>query len=223
MQSTFTTAGFQIVDTILTSDECDAVGAEVARCSSRSGGTRSLLEERWCLALAHRLRTHPALSVCLPHDYVATQCTFFEKTTSKNWLVPVHQDLSISVQARVEAPCLTGWSEKEGSLFVHAPTEELERLVAVRLHIDPCNEQDGPLKVVPGTHGLGVIGPAAAVELRRSGAEVPCVAAKGSALVMRPLLLHSSSKASGSGRRRVLHFLYGPRELPYGLAWRIAA
>jgi hypothetical protein len=36
------------------------------------------------------------------------------------------------------------------------------------------------------------------------------------------LLLHASSKAgaASASRRRVLHFLFGPRELPRGLRWR---
>lgn len=40
---------------------------------------------------------------------------------------------------------------------------------------------------------------------------------------MRPLLLHASSKATGRSRRRVLHFVYGPAQLPSGLRWHEAA
>ena len=43
--------------------------------------------------------------------------------------------------------------------------------------------------------------------------------ADGFAVLMRPLLLHASSKATGASRRRVLHFLFGPRQLLLGLAW----
>ena len=43
--------------------------------------------------------------------------------------------------------------------------------------------------------------------------------AGGFAMLMRPLLLHASSKARGASRRRVLHFLFGPRQLRLGLAW----
>jgi hypothetical protein len=39
------------------------------------------------------------------------------------------------------------------------------------------------------------------------------------AMLMQPLLLHASSKATGTSRRRVLHFLFGPPALPCGLAW----
>jgi hypothetical protein len=39
---------------------------------------------------------------------------------------------------------------------------------------------------------------------------------------MRPLLLHSSSKAQAHAPRRVLHFLFGPEQLPCGLKWHRA-
>jgi hypothetical protein len=42
---------------------------------------------------------------------------------------------------------------------------------------------------------------------------VRCIVPKGGVLVMRPLLVHASGKATGAGHRRVLHFLYGPAVL----------
>jgi hypothetical protein len=48
---------------------------------------------------------------------------------------------------------------------------------------------------------------------------VTCTMERGDALVLRPLLLHSSSKAAGTSLRRVLHCLFGPPELPLGLRW----
>ncbi|HEU4922583.1 MAG TPA: phytanoyl-CoA dioxygenase family protein, partial [Burkholderiales bacterium] len=115
-----------------------------------------------------------------------------------------------------------GWSEKEGELFVQAPRELLDRLVAVRLHLDPCQEEDGPLQVVPRSHALGILAADASLRTRSELGSRACIAGIGDALVMRPLLLHASSKSSGSGLRRVLHFLLAPRELPFGLRWRHA-
>jgi ectoine hydroxylase-related dioxygenase (phytanoyl-CoA dioxygenase family) len=115
---------------------------------------------------------------------------------------------------------LRGWSLKEGELFVQAPIDVLERSVAVRLHLDACTEADGPLRVVPGSHRRGRVDPADAITAREH--EHACTAERGSALVLRPLLLHASSKAHGNSQRRVLHFLFAPRELPHGLRWRRA-
>lgn len=153
---------------------------------------------------------------------MAVQCTYFEKSAGQNWLVAMHQDLSIPVAERVSGSGLQGWSEKEGELFVQPPTAVLERLVAVRLHLDECSPTDGPLRVVPGSHTSGRLGPDAASRRRDLHGEVVCTARRGDVLVMRPLLLHASSKAHGTSRRRVLHFLFGPRHLPLGLAWRHA-
>jgi ectoine hydroxylase-related dioxygenase (phytanoyl-CoA dioxygenase family) len=122
----------------------------------------------------------------------------------------------------VDHSALSGWSEKEGSLFVQPPAEVLAQLVAARVHLDPCGEEDGPLQFLPATHTLGRIPSAMASQLKKDKPLVACTPGRGGVLLMRPLALHASSKATGSSRRRVLHFVYGPPVLPYGLRWEQA-
>lgn len=221
MLDTFSSEGYAIARGVLSASECATLAREAQTAATVSTGTRRLLDFAWCGSLAGRLRAGPLRGV-VPADYAAVQCTYFEKSKARNWLVPIHQDLSIPVRERRDAPGFSGWSEKEGELFVQAPRDLLNQLIAVRVHLDPCHEEDGPLQVVPGSHALGILAPNASVKTRSElGSEV-CIAGVGDALVMRPLLLHASSKASGSGLRRVLHFLFGPRELPYDLRWRHA-
>ena len=217
----FETDGFAVVPQVLSDAECAAAASQVCLADPGAGGTRCLLEQPWCAALAVRLRAHPGLAGYIGSDSVAVQCNYFEKSADRNWLVPIHQDLSIPVAARVAEPALRGWSEKEGVLFVRAPVGVLEQMVAVRVHLDACGADDGPLRVVPGSHRSGVIDGSAAIAAREAGLETACLAAAGAALVMRPLLLHASSKGTGHGRRRVLHFVFGPRELPFGLDWNV--
>jgi hypothetical protein len=221
-QTTFTNQGFALAPQVLTAAECESAGLRLAGVSADSAGTRCLLSQAWCQALAATVRGNPAVAQWVPADFAAVQCTYFEKSVSRNWLVPVHQDLSIPVAARVAHPSLGGWSEKEGSLYVQPPVELLQQLVAVRVHIDACGAGDGPLRVVPGSHLLGKIAPEAAAAARKSQTEVICTAERGSAMAMRPLLLHASSRSTGGGMRRVLHFLFGPRRLPFGLQWQQA-
>lgn len=211
--------GFAVLPQVLTRDECDALCAAVAPLGADAPGTRNLLDHDWCRALAGRLRAEPALAATIPDDWIAVQCTYFEKSRDRNWLVPVHQDLSIPVRERVAHPALRGWSDKEGSVFVQPPVAVLERLVAVRVHLDACMEEDGPLQFIPATHTLGRIPAAQASALKQAGPVHTCTLAQGGALVMRPLALHASSKAAGTSRRRVLHFVFGPDTLPYGLRW----
>ncbi len=211
----FNADGFVCIKNVLTRTQCDALG-ELAQ-PLPGAGERSMLGAPWCADMARLLREH--LPEFIPTDHVAVQCTLFEKTAHKNWLVAVHQDLSIPVARRIDHPWLGGWSEKEGTIFVQPPSRVLAQLVCVRLHLDDCLEADGPLRLVPGTHQRGRIDQATAVELRKSLGETVCVAHAGDALIMRPLALHSSSRNTGTSRRRVLHFVFGPPTLPLGLAW----
>lgn len=89
----------------------------------------------------------------------------------------------------------------------------------MRVHLDDCGADDGVLNVVPGSHRFGRLSPQAAAELRERHGVRPCLARRGDALLLRPLLLHASSKARADSRRRVLHFVFGPGELPGGLRW----
>lgn len=219
---TFISDGFAVVDEVLSLPACAQAASLIVPGDAGSGGTRRLMEQRWCRGLAAGLRDHAGLSGIIPAGHVAVQCTFFEKSAQRNWLVALHQDLSIPVAARVDHPGLCGWSRKEDSWFVRAPLPVLEQLIAVRVHLDHCGPFDGALRVVPGSHRSGVLDDCAAQAVRAQHGEFICTVEQGAALVMRPLLLHASSKGSGDGRRRVLHFVFGPRELPYGLQWQVA-
>ena len=210
--------GFALVRGLLSEAECDDVSRSLGAADTRGAGSRRLLNEAWCANLACKVMAHPDVRDALPACARAVQCTFFEKSAAKNWLVPIHQDLSIPVAGIVDHPALSGWSEKEGAIFVQAPDHVLEQMLAVRVHVDHCSTEDGPLRVVPGSHEFGRIDPAhAAIAGRTAGVVVP--AQRGDALLMRPLVLHASSKSSGSSLRRVLHFVFGPEVLPHGLAW----
>jgi ectoine hydroxylase-related dioxygenase (phytanoyl-CoA dioxygenase family) len=217
--TSFDRDGFAVLPRVLDGAACDDLAGATEALSSGLPGTRNLLAHGWCADLARRLRAHPDIASLIPVSHVAVQCTYFEKSAEQNWLVPVHQDLSIPVRHRVEHPALRGWSEKEGSVFVQAPVEVLEQLVAVRVHIDACGEADGPLQFVPRTHTRGRIDAAQASALKREGPVVTCGVERGGVLLMRPLALHASSKATGTSRRRVLHLVFGPAALPYRLEW----
>lgn len=219
LMNTFWRDGFAVIPEVLDQDECIALDGTVSALGTDTPGTRNLLAHGWCRALAAHLCAHPDVAAAIPDDFIAVQCTYFEKSRDRNWLVPVHHDLSIPVHERVEHPALRGWSEKEGGLFVQPPLAVLEQLVALRVHLDPCLAQDGPLQFIPATHTLGRVLAGQAAALRQAGPVVTCTLVPGGVLVMRPLALHASSKATGTSRRRVLHFVFGPRTLPHGLRW----
>lgn len=218
----FDTRGFALIRGLLTAQQCQALADRVSTGEPAGAGSRALLHDESCEELARRLKRDPVVAGHLPHGAVAVQCTLFDKSAARNWLVAWHQDLSIPVRERVGHSECGGWTEKENMLFVQPPVAVLQTLVAVRVHLDECGPGNGPLRVVPGSHQRGKLGEAEARREREVHGELDCLAGQGDALLMRPLLLHASSKASTPTRRRVLHFLFGPPDLPYGLAWRDA-
>jgi ectoine hydroxylase-related dioxygenase (phytanoyl-CoA dioxygenase family) len=122
----------------------------------------------------------------------------------------------------VDSLVLKGWSEKEGCTFVQPPVSMLRQMAAVRVHIDPCPVESGALRVVPGSHLLGVLSPAEAQRIHKVTGEHAVSVRRGGALLMKPLLLHASPKAATPVQRRVLHFVFGPRLPPFGLTWQYA-
>lgn len=215
--------GFFEKPNVLSGADCDDLAAKIATIPSSGAGTRNLLSLPWCNALAKSLRNNPLLSPALSAGCVAVQCTLFAKTPGTNWSVTPHQDLGIPVAAKVDAPSCSGWSEKEGSLFTQPPVAVLDACVVVRLHVDACGPEAGPLVVTPGSHKLGRLPGSAVARLFSSQVRHVCTVPRGGALVLRPLLVHASSKATASVNRRVLHFLFGPANLPLGLQWAHAA
>jgi len=220
--ATFEATGFAVAPRVLSEAQCAELESWVSALDLQRAGTRELLTLNWAQQFARQLRDLPALTALLGDNRTAVQCTYFAKLSSRNWLVALHQDLSIPVAERAaDAPC-KAWSEKEGTWFCQPPDELLTRLIAVRVHLDDSTEANGPLRVVPGSHRLGRIASDEIAAHRRRLGEVACVAPSRSLVAMRPLLLHASSKSTSESPRRVLHYVFGPRELPWGLRWKHA-
>jgi hypothetical protein len=214
--------GFTVVADVVDDVTCDVLASHLQAFVKIGVGSRALLIQPWCQKLAGNLRESPLLSGALPLNAVAVQCTVFDKSPTKNWLVSLHQDLSVPVKRPIESAECTGWSEKEGQVYVQPPVSVLEQLVAVRVHVDACPAESGALRVVPGSHAFGRLDGADLIERRKEHGEVVVAVPRGGALVMRPLLLHASSKATEPNPRRVLHFVFGPPRLPLGLEWQYA-
>ncbi len=144
---------------------------------------------------------------------------YFNKTAETSWLVPWHQDLSIAVPEKSEVEGYGPWSVKDGVPHVQPPVAVLEGMLTLRLHLDDCDESNGALRVIAGSHRHGRLSAERIQEMRKSDAEVLCRAAEGDVLLMRPLLLHASGHATGPRQRRVLHIEYAACELPKPLRW----
>jgi ectoine hydroxylase-related dioxygenase (phytanoyl-CoA dioxygenase family) len=144
---------------------------------------------------------------------------FFDKTPEANWGVPWHQDLTIAVRARTASPGYGPWTVKAGVPHVQPPVPVLEGMLTVRVQLDEGAEENGPLRVLPGSHARGRLDADATRDWLARVAPVSCAVPRGGVLLMRPLILHASSPARGPGRRRVVHLEYAAAPLPGGVAW----
>jgi hypothetical protein len=150
----------------------------------------------------------------------AVRGLLFDKTPGANWKVAWHQDLSIAVKGRVEVSGFGPWSEKAGVLHVQPPPDVLRNMLTVRLHLDDCPAENGPLQVLAGSHAHGIIPPESIAELRKTGPLVTCLVKAGGAVLMRPLTLHASPTSTTPGHRRVIHIEYAAANtLPAGIQW----
>jgi ectoine hydroxylase-related dioxygenase (phytanoyl-CoA dioxygenase family) len=144
---------------------------------------------------------------------------FFDKTVGANWKVPWHQDLTIAVKEKRETKGFTTWTRKAEIQHVQPPLEILEKMLTLRFHLDDADESNGALKVIPKSHKNGRLS-AAEIKFRRQANEtLVCSVKKSDCLIMRPLILHSSSAAASPKNRRVIHFEFSAQDLPNGLDW----
>lgn len=191
--------------------------------STRRGavyGARGLLAQPAIAALAGSDPLSALARAVLGTSARPVKATLFDKRPGANWQVGWHQDLTVAVRERRDVPGFSNWTTKAGVAHTEAPDDVLARMVALRLHIDDCAPNNGPLAVIPGSHCRGKLCPADREALIGSTTPDICMAAAGDVLAMRPLILHRSSPARSPSRRRVLHVEYASADLPGGLCWQ---
>ncbi|MCL5287118.1 MAG: phytanoyl-CoA dioxygenase family protein [Acidobacteria bacterium] len=151
------------------------------------------------------------------------RATLFDKSPTANWLVPWHQDTALPLRERRDAPDWGPWSVKGGVLHARAPSRALCKVLALRFHLDDSTSRNGPLRVLPGTHAHGVLSDEEIHDFAARTPAVECIVSQGGVLVMRPLLIHASSKSRENLPRRVLHFEYAaPSVVDEGLELAVA-
>jgi hypothetical protein len=224
----FEREGFAIVPAVLDPEEVEALTcalAEIGRGSVLRRGdevyaSRNLLGEVQAVrevAMLSKLRTR--VERVIGRSAFAVRGLLFDKTPTANWAVPWHQDLTIAVKSRVHAEGFGPWTIKAGVTHVRPPIEVLRRMVTVRLQLDDCAPESGPLRVIPGSHRDGLLGAGATRQWLERVSANTCLVPRGGALLMRPLILHASSPSDSPGHRRVVHLEYAAEPLPARVQW----
>lgn len=165
-------------------------------------------------------QTEPMLGLLrevLGDGFGLVRALFFDKPPERTWNLPWHKDTSISVKDNSAAsPAFSRPTVKAGVPHVIASDDLLQQMLTLRIHLDEVTDENGPLRVIPGSHvtseseGLGL------------DHAVTIYANAGDVLAMRPLISHSSgaSIAGTTRHRRILHLEFAANEkLPDGYQW----
>ncbi|MBI3831427.1 MAG: phytanoyl-CoA dioxygenase family protein [Planctomycetes bacterium] len=204
-------------------ERLERVDASLPRDGERSyAGVRIPLDK---LPEARELLALPSLAPLLERALSGmprlVRVLLFDKSGATPWFVRWHRDTMIPVKEHRPSTVLTAPSVKAGVPHVRATTGILSKMLALRLHLDSSTPDNGPLKVLLGSHAIASLAaPEAALPENRNDRAVTCLAEPGDLLLMRPLLLHASPKPANAARRRVLQLeISGPQVLPDRFEW----
>jgi ectoine hydroxylase-related dioxygenase (phytanoyl-CoA dioxygenase family) len=212
-RSILATRGFAVIEQVFARHEMSAVqdGLENAPLQRSRAGARHVLGNETVAKLASDSRLLTIACHVLGSEAHPFRATLFDKSPTSNWLVVWHQDTALPLRERHELPGWGPWSVKEGVIYAHAPAVALEQVLALRVHLDDSIDQNGPLRVLPGTHTMGVLTDDAIEKLAAEIKPVDCLVLAGGIVAMRPLIVHASSKSMIETPRRVLHIEYAAR------------
>lgn len=150
-------------------------------------------------------------------NFFVVKSIYFDKPESSNWYVSYHQDLTISVDKKIEIENFGPWTTKQNQYAVQPTIDILENITTIRIHLDDTDENNGALKVIPKSHAKGIYRPETINWDKET--ETTCSVKQGGIMLMKPLLLHSSNRTVNNKKRRVIHIEFSNVALPSSLKW----
>ncbi len=219
--------GFAIVENIFTDEEVEKLLLEISKADSSNPTFRKsddlfairqfFKEVPSTLAIVFNNRLTKIVSDLFGDDFFVVKSIFFDKPEKSNWFVSYHQDLTISVDKKIDIEGFGPWTTKQNQFAVQPPLQILEDNFTIRIHLDKTNEENGALKVIPKSHLKGIYRPETIDWTIET--ETICNVEKGGIMFMKPLLLHSSGRTTNNNKRRVLHIEFSRSMLPENLSW----
>jgi hypothetical protein len=220
-------SGFAIIDNVFTEDEVAAIietinnidtSGPAFRKTSDLFAIRRFVKEVPAISpfiFTSRLRT--IIDQLFGADYFLVKSIYFDKPEQSNWFVAYHQDLTISVDQKKQVAGFDQWTVKNDQFAVQPPVALLENIFTIRIHLDDTDENNGALKIVPGSHRKGIYRPET-IDWTTEKEKI-CSVPRGGIMIMQPLLLHASNRTVNNNKRRVIHLEFSNQLLPDGLQW----
>jgi ectoine hydroxylase-related dioxygenase (phytanoyl-CoA dioxygenase family) len=219
--------GFTIIDDIYTTEEIHAILEVIEQADTTKPTFRKTND---LFAIRQFLKEIPVASNVIFNNrlislvaqvfgdnYFVTKSIYFDKPGQSNWFVAYHQDLTISVDRKIDVDGYGPWTVKQDQYAVQPPLEILERNFTIRIHLDDTDENNGALKVISTSHAKGVYRPETINWTIEK--ETICKVRKGGVMIMKPLLLHASNRSTNNNKRRVIHIEFSNRSLDHNLQW----
>ncbi|AXT61617.1 phytanoyl-CoA dioxygenase [Aquimarina sp. AD10] len=220
--------GYSIIKSLYTESEIDQIATCIKHSQKKEESflrTKDLFAIRQLNNVVPRLREllfnvklTNLLSELFDTKYFLTKAIYFDKPSTSNWFVGYHQDLSISVNKKIDIPGYTNWTFKRGQYGVQPPIEILQNTITLRVHLDETDKNNGALKVIPKSHLKNIYRPES-IDWNIETEHV-CVIEEGGVMLMKPLTLHASNKTTNGKRRRVIHLEFCNHELENSLNWQ---
>lgn len=214
--------GYELVNDFLSDTQLNCINNELEKVvlPDRAGGIRNADKKYSSICdIATSDELIAQAQKYLSGNASLVRAILFNKTPKNNWLVAWHQDRTVAVSEKFEEKGWGPWSVKDQIHHVQPPVYVLDQMITFRIHLDDTSLENGCLKVMPHSHKLGILDSDAIQTYSQSHEALVCEALAGSALAMRPHILHSSSKAIVPSQRRVLHLEYSSFKLPKGVLW----
>jgi ectoine hydroxylase-related dioxygenase (phytanoyl-CoA dioxygenase family) len=222
--------GFAIIENIYTQEEIAKIIAVINQNQTESANYRlnqDLFAIRNLLAEIPDLKNYLFTKnfnllkqSVMSENYFLIKAIYFDKPPLSNWSVYWHQDVTISVKQKVETAGFGHWTRKNDIISVIPPLNYLENTITIRIHLDDCDLSNGGLKVIPNSHKQGLLDTQAIQNWRETQPAQVCEIKQGGILLMKPLLLHASTKSVSQQHRRVIHLEFCNQLLPENLEWR---
>lgn len=214
--------GFELVQQFISVAQVQILLNEITATHDQKSihGLRNAEKKFTCIA--NLIRSDKVLAkakAVLGKDPQLVRALLFDKTPDKNWLVAWHQDKTVSVNNKQYIEGWGPWTIKDGTHHVQPSEAVLNDMVTFRIHLDETNAQNGCLKVIPKSHSRGVLKQTDIDETIVQTEFIECEAKAGDMLIMKPLILHASSKAVSPYHRRVIHIEFSGYKLPDGMVW----
>jgi len=214
--------GFQLADYFIDPDSLSSINQELENfdCAINKGGIRNA--EKKLNSVKSFTQSDVLLkqaSEFLDGKAEVVRVILFNKSPENNWLVSWHQDKTVAISDKFVMDGWKNWTVKDGIHHVQPPLEVLHKMVSFRIHLDDTDLENGCLNVIPRSHLSGILNQSQISEIIDQHAVVNCEAKAGSILVMKPLILHSSSRAVSVQPRRILHIEFSSYQLPKDIMW----